>query len=79
MAFGEVELRGLAILTSIWLVYPFGAENVLPVIANDSFSTGWVSKRNEAIAIINASLLGFQRQQNIHHLSKLLEVALELL
>lgn len=79
LALGEAELRGLAILTSIFLAHPLSAENVLAVVTYDSFGTGRVFEGDEPIAIVDAGLFGFQRQQDVHDLSKLLEVVLELL
>lgn len=79
MALGEVELRGFAILTSIFLIDPFRPQQVLSVITYNRPGAIRVLERYEAVSVVGPELLGLERQQDVIDVAELLEVGPELL
>ena len=79
LALGEVELRGLAILTSICLAHPLGAEDVLFVVADDGLGAARVAEGHEAVAAVDLRAAALERQQDVDDLAELREVVAELL
>ncbi len=77
LALGEVEVLGLAILTSSYLADPFGSEHMDFLVTDNRSSLFCCFKGDEPVSFIGIGSLGLKREQRVSDFSELTEVLLE--